>query len=391
MTSASTPTLIRSFRAVFLSSLLWNTQPHLVVFTLLFLQKGISLSQFFIIQSIGSITAFLLEVPTGILADRLGRKLSVVASLAIALIINPLFILSDNLWILYGASILGGICGALRSGADEALFYDSLKAMQREHDYTRLNGSLRWWSGYTGIAASILGGILGMASYALAWWCWEAIVALAFVAALFIEEPAGLHHGRPATIQAHLSESLATTFRTHARYFVLYSVGVWLFFSIAFWLWQPYLRSIGVGVQFFGIIFALTGVASGFGSRLVSTLEQRIPPRIVLATPPMILAMALVGQSLCPVAAGFCFLLLHSFASGIFSVVADHAIHSRIDSTTRATVLSVKNMLSTLLFAAVSPVVGLVADTWSLPSALSLLAAGVFLVGVVCFVRYPKG
>lgn len=231
MTSAGTSPLTRSFRAVFLSSLLWNTQPHLVVFTLLFLQKGISLSQFFIIQSIGSITAFLLEVPTGILADRLGRRLSVIASLALALIINPLFILSDNLWILYGASVLGGICGALRSGADEALFFDSLKAMQREHDYTRLNGSLRWWSGYTGIAASIIGGLLGTASYALAWWCWEAVVALAFVTALFIEEPAGLSHKRPTTIQAHLLESFAITFRTHARYFVLYSVGVWLFLA----------------------------------------------------------------------------------------------------------------------------------------------------------------
>jgi MFS family permease len=147
----------RSFQAVFASTLLWNTQPHLVVFTLLFLQKGISLSQFFIMQSIGSITAFLLEVPTGILADRLGRKFSLVASLTLGLILTPIFILSKSLWVLYAASVLGGISSALRSGADEALFYDSLKESGREAEYTRLNGSLRWWSGNTGIAASILG------------------------------------------------------------------------------------------------------------------------------------------------------------------------------------------------------------------------------------------
>lgn len=380
----------RSFRAVFMSSLLWNTQPHLVVFTLLFLQKGISLSQFFIIQAIGSITSFLLEVPTGVIADRLGRKLSVVVSLALALILTPLFIIADNLWVLYAASILGGLCGALRSGAEEALFYDSLKAMQREDEYTRLNGSLRWWSGYTGMAASILGGILGTVSYALAWWCWEGVIALAFIAALFIEEPTGVKHNRPATIQAHLSESLSAAFRSHARYFVLYSVGVWLFFSIAFWLWQPYLRSIGVGVELFGVIFALTGVASGFGSRLVTTLERHVPPRIVLIMPPTLLAITLVGQSLCTVTVGFCFLLLHSFASGIFSLVADHAIHSRIDSSTRATVLSVKNMLSTLAFAVVSPLVGFVADSSSLARALLLLGTGVSLVGIGCFIRHPK-
>ncbi len=388
----------RSFCAVFISSLLWNTQPHLVVFTLLFLQKGISLSQFFVIESIGALTAFLLEVPTGILADRLGRKLSVVASLVLALIINPIFILANSLWLLYAASILGGISGALRSGADEALFYDSLKDLRREAEYTRLNGSLRWWSGYTGIAASILGGILSTSSYSVAWWCWEVIVALALISALFIIEPGCSPHSldsrspldRPVTIQSHLAESIATTFRTHARYFVFYAVCVWLFFSIAFWLWQPYLQAVGIPVEFFGVIFALTGVASGFGSRLVSTLEQRVTCRTLLAIPPVLLAIALAGQSLCSIGAGFCFLLLHSFASGIFSVVSDHSIHSRIDSSTRATVLSVKNMLSTLVFAAASPLVGMVADSASLAVALLLLALGAATVAVVFLIVRPK-
>jgi MFS family permease len=380
----------RSFRAVFASTLLWNTQPHLVVFTLLFLQKGISLSQFFIIQSIGSITAFLLEVPTGILADRLGRKFSLVASLALGLILTPVFIVSSSLWMLYAASVLGGICGALRSGADEALFYDSLKEIGREEEYTRLNGSLRWWSGNIGIVASILGGVLATSNYAIAWWCWEGIIALAFICSLFIIEPKRSSQGHPPTIQMHLAESLLTAFRTPARYFVLYVVSVWLFFSIAFWLWQPYLRSIGVGVEFFGVIFALTGVASGFGARLVSTLEQRFSLRTVLAIPPLVLAITLAGQSACTISAGLCFLLLHSFASGIFSVVADHSIHSRIESATRATVLSVKNMLSTLLFALLSPIVGLMADTSSLAVALLLLALGVALVGAGLFIFRPQ-
>ena len=381
--------LTRSFRAVFLSSLFWNTQPHLVVFTLLFLQKGLTLSQFFILQSIGSITAFVLEVPTGIIADRLGRKLSVMISLALALLINPMFILSDSMWVLYGASVLGGICGALRSGADEALFYDTLKAMQREEEYTKRSGQLRWWSGYAGIAASLLGGVLGAISYSLAWWCWEVIVGLSFLSSLFIIEPNTSPHTRPATIQSHLAESLKVTFQSHARYFVLYSVAVWLFFSVAFWLWQPYLRSIGMGVELFGVIFALTGVASGLGARLVSNLERRCSLRVLLAIPPLILTITLAGQSLFSVTAGFLFLLTHSFASGIFSVVADHAVHSRIDSTTRATVISVKNMLSTLLFAVLSPLVGFVADTTSLPAAYLLLGLGIALIGAGLFIRHP--
>lgn len=105
--------------------------------------------------------------------------------------------------------------------------------------------------------------------------------------------------------------------------------------------------------------------------------------------PPVILAAALAGQSLCAVAVGVVFLLLHSFASGIFMVVSDQAIHARIDSATRATVLSVKNMLSTLLFAAISPAVGLLADTSSLSAALMLLALGALAVGAASLVSCP--
>lgn len=391
MTSSHDRRLARSFRAVFMGALLWNTQPHLVVFTLLFLQKGISLSQFLVMHSIGAITSFILEVPTGVLADRLGRKLSVLASLALALIINPLFILSDSLWVLYGAGALGGICDALRSGADEALFYDSLKAMHREDDYTRLHGRLRWWSGYAGIAASIMGGLVGSVRYELAWWCWEAIVALAFISTLYVVEPAGPPHTRAPTVQAHLIESLRIAFRSHARYFVLYGAGVWFFFSTNFWLWQPYLRFIGVEVHLYGFIFALTGVASGFGARLVSTLERWTSLRILLSISIALLAITLTGQSLCSTAPGLFFLLLHSFASGIFWVVAENAVHSRIESSTRATVLSVKNMISSLLFAALSPLVGLIADTAGLPFALQLLGCGVALVGVVFFLGCPSG
>ncbi len=380
----------RGFRALFLSLLLWSTQPHLVVFTLLFLNKGISLTQFFVIQSVGSITALVLELPTGILADRLGRKFSIVTSLALGLVCNPLFILSDNLWVLYSASFLGGLSGALRSGADEALFFDSLKAMKREDEYTRLNGKLRKWSGYTGLAASLGGGALGAINPSLAWWCWEALVALAFVSALFITEPKVADHARPDSVFSHLQESLKTVFRSHARFFVMYAVSVWLFFGTAFWFWQPYLTSIGVPVAWFGVLYALTGVAGGYGGSAVAWLERRLSAKSILLIPPLLLGLTLAGEASCPWILGALFLLSQSFASGIFFVSTDHMIHTRIESATRATVLSVKNMLSSLLFAAFSPLLGYLADALSLSYALAAMAIGVSVVGLACFLAYPR-
>ena len=103
------------------------------VFTLLFLDFGLSLSQFAILNSIWALTIVLFEIPLGGLADTIGRRKIVIFS-AILLNLELLVWLfapingGDTLFYFFLVNrILSGLCEAASSGADEALAYDALE------------------------------------------------------------------------------------------------------------------------------------------------------------------------------------------------------------------------------------------------------------------------
>ncbi|CAH1599169.1 putative transport protein [Vibrio owensii] len=114
------------------------------VFTLLYLDYGLTLSQFAMLNVVWAATIVLAEVPSGAFADTLGRKRLVVLSsivmfIEIAMIAfvptgNPTFVFVVFLI----NRVLSGLAMALASGADEALAYDTLKEQGKEELWPRV-------------------------------------------------------------------------------------------------------------------------------------------------------------------------------------------------------------------------------------------------------------
>ncbi len=109
------------------------------IYTLLFLDHGLTLEQFGILNGIWAVTIVLLEVPSGALADTLGRrKLLIFTGICMILEMLVLLIAPINggtlMFVLFALNrILSGVAEAAASGADEALAYDSLKAAGQEN------------------------------------------------------------------------------------------------------------------------------------------------------------------------------------------------------------------------------------------------------------------
>ena len=105
----------------------------LPVFAIYFLEHGLSWEEFGILNGIWAITIILLEVPSGSLADTLGRKrLLVIAGTCMVLEMLALLFapMDGSAWVfsLFAINrIISGVAEAAASGADEALAYDSLK------------------------------------------------------------------------------------------------------------------------------------------------------------------------------------------------------------------------------------------------------------------------
>ena len=113
---------------------LFNARFYYPVFTILFLDFGLSLEQFALLNTVWAFTIVLAEVPSGALADLLGRRLLLVATslLMIAEMSLIAFVPLGNpqvvFWAFLANRVLSGLAEAMASGADEALAYDTLVA-----------------------------------------------------------------------------------------------------------------------------------------------------------------------------------------------------------------------------------------------------------------------
>ena len=89
-------------------------------------------TRMFILQAWFLFWVFLLEVPTGVIADKFGRKMSVAIGCLLFAADMLFFGLSRNYYLLFAAEFLGAVGMTLISGADQALLYDSLVALKAE-------------------------------------------------------------------------------------------------------------------------------------------------------------------------------------------------------------------------------------------------------------------
>ena len=81
----------------------------------------------------------LLNAPLGALADHVGRKPVLIASSVAFCVTIVGFGFTSNYWLLFIDYVVWAFAQAMRSGADQALVYDSLKTAGRESEFKRID------------------------------------------------------------------------------------------------------------------------------------------------------------------------------------------------------------------------------------------------------------
>ena len=104
-------------------ALTWAFAP----FQVYYLQRrGLTVAQVFDLNVVFSLSAVAFEVPTGIFADRYGRRVSMSAGGFVMALACAFFIFGHNFWAFSAANVLCALSMALSSGADSAYLYDHL-------------------------------------------------------------------------------------------------------------------------------------------------------------------------------------------------------------------------------------------------------------------------
>ncbi|PIS17928.1 hypothetical protein COT54_02055, partial [Candidatus Collierbacteria bacterium CG09_land_8_20_14_0_10_46_12] len=102
--------------------------------------RGLSLLQVSSIWAVVTGAIFLFEVPTGIVADRIGRKKSVVIAILLQASGEWLYLFANNYLAFVLIALLAGLGYAFLSGANEALVYDSLPTDDKDNRMKRAMG-----------------------------------------------------------------------------------------------------------------------------------------------------------------------------------------------------------------------------------------------------------
>ncbi len=144
MPSPTSPFSIPNIRLFIALRVFFNARFYYPVFTILFLDYGLTIEQFALLNTVWAITIVCAEVPSGALADILGRKYLLVGTAIIMVAEMSLLAFvplgSGNLifTVFLINRILSGLAEAMASGADEAIAYDSLVAYGNQGDWPKV-------------------------------------------------------------------------------------------------------------------------------------------------------------------------------------------------------------------------------------------------------------
>ncbi len=353
------------------------------VIVLFWQDNGLNLTQIMLLQSLFSLAVVVLEVPSGYFADVFGRK----NSLLIASIVLVLAVFTYSL----GHSFSQFLCAemffavglAFISGCDSALISETLMELKREADYQEVFGKARFYNNMAVALASIVGGFVGVINLRWTFYLMLPFLVWAVYVTHSISEPnrqdGVAKKGYPRELFTILKTCLVD--RKKLRWIILYSGIVFSFNQAGLWFYQPYFQLSGLDIAFFGMVFASFQIAAALSSKYACKWEKAMGSRFSL-----ILLVVLVGTSYLLMSNvvflfSFSFIFFQQFVRGFSKVVVTDYLNRLTVSNGRATILSLESLIGRLLYAAIIPGVGWIADVYSLVQALSVLGISTLLAG----------
>jgi len=291
------------------------------------------------------------EVPSGVLADRFGRKTILVLGALINGLGCFLFALAHDFPTFAAGELLFGLGTAFVSGADSALLYDSLAAERREAEYPRAEGAAQAsWLLATVIGYPLADRLLVVnGNPVLAYWFAGGLSLLGVLVGLFFTEP-------PRGERQSAREITFGAIRDVVKVpgvlrIILYSIGVFALLRAAVVLFfHPVLRAQGITADFYGTILAAMNLVGAVAALRAHRWIARGERMVVLLVPGALLLMFLALALLrFPLAAAF--FCVQGAAFGIYPPLTRFLLNRRVPSARRrATILSLDSLACRLAF-----------------------------------------
>jgi hypothetical protein len=368
----------RSFRLMLVYQLTQHVPlywPYMFVFVTHV--RGLSAADFGLLKSIYYFGVMAAEVPLGVVADRLGRRTTLIAAAGANCAACVLYGAGSGFAVFAVAELLFALTTALQSGADSALLFDAYAADDREHEFARAKGALEASGLVLGTVAFSLAGLIvsadGDASRAFLLTGLLSLVGGG--AAIALREPPRLTSGR---VRSHVANALRDLVRTPGLIaIVLYAALVYAALRAANALvWNPVLADAGAPLGLYGVLTGAVSLIAALVALRTDALRRRLGARALA----VLAAASLVGMyALLALAPGWWsvpLLVSHGLALGVAPVLVVDLLNRRIHaSERRATMLSFESMAQRGSYGVIVYAAASALDAASLSAVLLGLAA----------------
>jgi len=338
-------------------------------------------------------TMFLTEVPTGVIADRIGHKRAVQLALGFQLLGEVIYLFTRGYPGFVLAAIIGGLGFAFGSGCVEALVTQKLQVSGSESEMSKAMGGIEAAQRLANLLAFAMTGLiihtLTLTQFIRAVALTAGMVGTGFALTFTLDVPAddradAASDGDDKVSGLSLLRQGLQLLRENRAFRILALVSL---LTIPFRdylgsLYQPYFVRAGVAPVWFGLALSAASGLSVLGARYAYWLEARMGKRLGLLLAvglPGLLTLAMAGVS--HAAGSVALFCLVCGATSLRSPLISARLNAHISSANRATVLSLVSMLSGLYVAGMGLVIGRVADA-SIPLALVVMG-GLVLIGTL--------
>jgi MFS family permease len=355
------------------------------------LMAGLSPSEIFRIQSWYYLTYFIVEIPTGLLADRIGSRACLVIGGMVLTAANAILLTSMGYSIFLWHFVAVGLARSLISGAGSAWAYTMLAETGQTSRFRVMEGRAR--------SAGLIGRLLSWPfapmlmshSLGLPYLISTATALLSVIAAFSMPLPqtSQVKPMRRALGDDLLNIAKSLTSNPKIIPAIMQGVGIFVLMRIVLInLYNPLVTGSGISVAWLGTIMAcitaIEALTSAQQDRLLSNSKN--PPQFAMF---MTIAMSLSVICMAVMNPWICILSLAVFAGlgGLIGPVQKQYINDVIDRPElRASILSVESLVDRLVCAGVVILLGQLVDTGRFQEALIYTAIAVIMIQILSYV-----
>jgi len=290
------------------------------------------------------------------------------------------------------AEIFFALAISLTSGTASAFMYDTLVELKEEQNYKRILGNAIFIGMIALAVSNVLGGLIAKIDLRYTLYASIPFFALLIPVSLSLHEPTRhkLIFQKGYIREIFKIMKVALIENEKLRWLILYSGIVYSFNQSALWLYQPYFKLSGLDIAYFGVVFASFQVVAAISSKYAHRLEKKLGQKYSLVMLIFLVSGSYFLMSNFIFLFSFSFSFLRQFVRGFKNVVVADYINKLTTSDMRATVLSAESFVGRLLYAAIIPIVGWLADIYSLAQAMTVLAFTTLFLGIIIFVALRK-